>query len=250
MDKLYYLVVENAPDVCEGIIRRMKNFDKWESLGYCVGVKEAIEKIASDKPQLLFLDWSLNGGGAFEILQFIQNDTTYHPYIIFNTGFQKDNPEIPQEIINHYKVDKYLIKPLWENLRNNLATYVLEAEEKSKASNQTKYICWLEDEHKQTIAVDFNKLICICQHPEKPRTRSLYLQGSTQPVNVAMQWYKCYELLNKFKVEYFITKNREHLVVKQFIEKYEKPYVRLKGFAFKIEVVKENTSRLVEWLKN
>ncbi|MBK7090106.1 MAG: hypothetical protein IPH56_14735 [Chitinophagaceae bacterium] len=44
-DKLTYLVVENAPDVCEGIIRRMKNFDRWESLGYCVGVKETIEKI-------------------------------------------------------------------------------------------------------------------------------------------------------------------------------------------------------------
>lgn len=128
--KLTYLVVENAPDVCEGIIRRMKNFDRWESLGYCVGVKETIEKIKTTKPHLLYLDWGLNGGSAYEILQEVQNLSGYNPYIIFNTGFQKDNPEIPQEIINKYKVDKYLVKPLWENLRIHLPQYLQEAEEK------------------------------------------------------------------------------------------------------------------------
>ena len=43
-EKFRFLVVENAVDVCEGIERRMLPFEKWESLGYCTGVKEAIQK--------------------------------------------------------------------------------------------------------------------------------------------------------------------------------------------------------------
>ena len=54
-NKLTYLVIENAPDVCEGIIRRMNEFDKWQTLGYCLGVKEAIEKIKKTCPNLLYL---------------------------------------------------------------------------------------------------------------------------------------------------------------------------------------------------
>ena len=174
-DKLTYLVVENAPDVCEGIIRRMKNFDRWESLGYCVGVKETIEKIKTTKPHLLYLDWGLNGGSAYEILQEVQNLSGYNPYIIFNTGFQKDNPEIPQEIINKYKVDKYLVKPLWENLRIHLPQYLQEAEEKCLQPLKKESLVWLEDENKSKVLVDLRKLICICQHHTEPRKRNIFL---------------------------------------------------------------------------
>src|SRR5687767_9633193 len=101
-EKYAFLVIENAVDVCEGIERRMKAFEKWESLGYCTGVKQAIEKIKKSQPNLIYIDWSLNGGSAFEVLQHVQNLPGYNPYIIFNTGFQSDNPEIPQELINQY----------------------------------------------------------------------------------------------------------------------------------------------------
>ena len=73
IDKLTYLVVENAIDVCEGIERRMHTFTNWQSLGYCTGVKEAIEKINNTRPNLIYLDWGLTGGSAFEVMQQIQN---------------------------------------------------------------------------------------------------------------------------------------------------------------------------------
>ena len=250
-DKLTYLVVENAPDVCEGIIRRMSSFEKWQSIGYCMGVREAMEKINLHRPHLIFLDWSLNGGSAFEILQQIQNTVHYNPYIIFNTGFQKDNPEIPQEIINNYKVDKYLVKPLWENLRNNLSIYLREAEEKQRNNAAKTKALWLEDVNGHTVLIELSKLICICQHPTEQRSRNVYLSSKDKEVTIAIQWQKCYDLLKHHEIDFFITKTRSHLVVKEYVEKFEKPFVRLKGLtAFKIDVVKESIKDFEKWLLN
>lgn len=248
-DKFTYLVIENAPDVCEGIIRRMEGFEKWESLGYSLGVKEAIEKIRATKPDLLYLDWGLNGGSAFEILQAIQNLSSYNPYIIFNTGFQKDNPEIPQEIINKYKVDKYLVKPLWENLRNNLPQYLQEAEEKCLQFFKKESLVWIEDDNKSKVLIDLKKIICICQHPTEPRCRNIYLSAKEKEIIIPLQWQKIYDLLVKNEVDFFITKKRYHLVMKNFVEKFEKPFVRLRGLtAFKIDVVKESIKDFEQWL--
>jgi two-component system, LytTR family, response regulator len=248
-NKFTYLVIENAPDVCEGIIRRMNQFENWQSLGYCVGVKEAIEKIGAEKPNLLYLDWSLNGGSAFEILQQVQNLSAYNPYIIFNTGFQKDNPEIPQEIINKYKVDKYLVKPLWENLRNNLPQYLKEAEEKIMQLVSKKILIWIEDDNKNKVQIDLSKIICICQHPTEPRSRNIYMYTKEKEITIPLQWQKFYDLLQQNGIDFFITKNRSHLVIKQYVEKFEKPFVRLRGLtAFKIDVVKESIKDFERWL--
>jgi two-component system, LytTR family, response regulator len=247
MNNYTYLVVENAPDVCEGIIRRMDIYTHWQSLGYCVGVKEAIEQIDKLKPNLIYLDWSLNGGSAYEVLQTVQNIAQYNPYIIFNTGFQKDNPEIPQEIINNYKVDKYLVKPLWENLRNNLAIYLQEAEEKIIKQKDKSKTIWIADDNGHKILLDLHKIICIVQHPTEQRSRNIFL--TDKQITIPLQWQKMYDLLKTNELDFFITRHRSHVVMKSFIEKFEKPFVRLKGLtAFKIEVVKENCKKFEEWL--
>jgi two-component system, LytTR family, response regulator len=246
-NKLTYLVVENAPDVCEGIIRRMGTYTNWHSIGYCVGIKEAVEKIEIEKPNLVYLDWSLNGGSAYEVLQAMQNLPQYNPYIIFNTGFQKDNPEIPQEIINNYKVDKYLVKPLWENLRNNLASYLQEAEEKIIKQKDKSKTIWIVDDNGYKILLDLHKIICIVQHPTEQRSRNIFL--TDKEITIPLQWQKIYDFLKANEVDFFVTKYRSHIVMKKFIEKFEKPFVRLKGLsAFKIDVVKESCKDFEEWL--
>ncbi|MEQ1554515.1 MAG: response regulator [Ferruginibacter sp.] len=248
-NKLTYLVVENAPDVCEGIIRRMDEFTNWHSLGYCLGVKETVQKIENEKPQLVFLDWSLNGGSAYEVLQTIQNLPKYNPYIIFNTGYQKDNPEIPQEIINNYKVDKYLIKPLWENLRTNLAAYLLAAEEKINLHKTKDKSIWITDDNGHKILINLEEIICIVQHPTEQRSRNVFFTSKDKQITLPLQWQKIYDLLKNNEVNFFVTKHRSHLVVKKHIEKFEKPFVRMKGLtAFKIDVVKENCSAFEDWL--
>lgn len=247
-EKLKYFVIENAPDVCEGIIRRMEKFHNWKSIGYCTGVKESLACIPVARPHLIFLDWGLNGGSAYEILQSIQNLPGYSPYIIFNTGFQRDNPEIPQEIINKYRVDKYLVKPFWENLRHNLPVYLEEAEARARSGVGKPRTVWIEEQSGNRSAINLEKLICICQHPLQPRTRQFFLFGLNREFHVPLQWQKCYELLRSYQIDFFITKNRSHLVVKTYIEKYEKPYIRLRGFPAKIEIVKENIRAFEDWL--
>ncbi len=249
MTNYTFLVIENAPDVCEGIIRRMSPFATWRSLGYAVSVREAIQKIEAGRPGLLFLDWGLNGGSAFEVMQAVQNMTGYDPYIIFNTGFQKDNPEIPQELINHYRVDKYLVKPIWENLQNNLALYVSEAAQKMLHQSEKPKQVWLEDTEGKKLLIALDNLICICQHASEPRKRILYFATSPKEIVVSLQWQKCYELLQMNAIDFFITKSRGHLVCRTFITAFEKPFVRLRGFPAKVEVVKENIKSFELWLE-
>jgi DNA-binding response OmpR family regulator len=247
-NQYHYLVIENATDVCEGIERRMKTFSNWQTQGYCTGVKKAIEQIALIKPALLFLDWSLNGGSAYEVLQAVQNIKQYNPYIIFNTGYQKDNPEIPQEIMNSYKVDKYLIKPYWENLRINLPVYLKEAEEKAALQVIHKQL-WLEDTTGTMKLSDLNKLACIIQHPSESRVRNFHFVNMPAPLNIAMQWQKCYDLLTENGINFFVTKSRSHLVVKEYVQQFDKQFVWLNGVeAFKIDIVKENMKDFESWL--
>jgi CheY-like chemotaxis protein len=247
-EQFTFLVVENAIDVCEGLERRMQAFEKWKSLGYCLGVKEAGEKILSQKPDLIFLDWSLNGGSAFEILQEIQNLSEYNPYIIFNTGFQSDHPEIPQEIINSYKVDKYLVKPFWENLRNHLSSYLKEAEDKSRNQLPKLKLLWIEDVHGEKIPLPVNRIICVIQHQENPRWKDFYIAGKQKEITLHISWENCYDILNDAQINYFVTKRRGHLVVKKYIECLEKPFVRVQELPFKVEVVKERIKKFREWL--
>jgi two-component system, LytTR family, response regulator len=248
-EKLKFLIVENAEDVCEGIERRMKPFENWQSIGYCTGLKETLTKIALFKPHLIFLDWSLNGGSAFEVLQQIQNTSHYNPYIIFNTGFQSDHPEIPQEIINKYSVDKYLVKPFWENLRQNMPSYLKEAEEKARQCQEKPKIVWVKNESGFKIPLSVNKIICVLQHPLNPRRRNFYVTTEAKEITISWTWDRCYELLDANNIDYFVTKSREHLVVKDFIEKFERPFVRLRGVPLKVEVVKEKLREFTDWLQ-
>lgn len=80
------------------------------------------------------------------------------------------------------------------------------------------------------------------------RQRIFYFQNGINEVLVCLQWQKCFELLNRFAIDYFVTKNRGHLVCKKYISVYEKPFVRLQSFPAKIEVVKESIRQFESWL--
>lgn len=249
LHSLKFLVIENATTVCDGIINRMKQFIRWESIGYTTGIQDSCKIIEKYRPQLLFMDWDLAGGSAYDILKFIQNLAAYQPYIIFNTGFQKDNPDIPQEIINNYHVDKYLVKPIWEDLRLHLPDYLAEAESKAiaKSGSETKY--WLRSTEKETILVNLENVSCICQNALNPRIRDFYFTDRDECISTALSWNECAEVLDANHVVYFITKKRSHLAIKDHITGFEKPFVRVKNVKFKLEVVRENLKLFEDWLR-
>jgi hypothetical protein len=106
----------------------------------------------------------------------------------------------------------------------------------------------MQDDQGRKVQVALDKLICICQHPVKPRCRILFVDDSNKEIIIEQQWNKCISLLHQYQVDFFITKKRSHLVTRLYVDVFEKPFVRLRQFPAKIEVVKENIRPFEAWL--
>ena len=244
-----YIIVEDIETVSEGIALRMKPFSEWQNIGMCSSVTDAASAISIHEPHLIFLDWNVKGGSAYEILEAINSINKYQPYIIFNTAYTRDNPEIPQQIFNSYRVDKYLVKPIWKNLSQNLTQYVKEATTKAQKSNNSKQQL-LSDVNGKTTSINLEDLSCIIQH-HNGRAKELYFISQKQPIIVSKTWQECFELLEANNTEYFVSNKRQHLIVKKYIMSYHKPILRLVNFsAYRIEIVKESLKDFEGWLKN
>ncbi len=248
MNKKYnYLIVEDELSVFTAIEERMKPYIHWQALPPCSNAFDAIDKLQNYKPELIFLDWHLTGSSGYDVLDYLLQQNEYKPYIIFMTG-QLENPmQLTKTIINQYKnVHVFIDKPIWENLTNNLENYIRKAAEKAQQVLNTEI--WIEDINSTKQKIETTKIECILQHYDR-RSKNIYLVNNNQPYTVGLSWQECYDLLDSARIEYFVTHRRTHLVVKKFIEKFDKPLVRLKSFnACKIEVVKENIKDFEKWL--
>jgi len=242
-----YLIVEDSLKVCEGIAERMSLFTEWKACRFAHHVDDAKHIVANDKPLLIFIDWSLKGGSAYEVLGYIQNIQDYNPYIIFNTGFQSDNPEIPQEIINNFRVDKYLVKTLWEKLRNQLGEYIAEAEMKA-VTQKTGTTLFLTDKNKISKKTNLADIVCICIDGNDSFIKVLYLSNGNN-IELKITWQQVMAILEKYKIDYFITNSKQHLIIKDYVQNYRRPFIYLKKFPRKIEVVKDKLAEFEKWLK-
>ncbi|MFT3845437.1 MAG: hypothetical protein QM725_10310 [Lacibacter sp.] len=246
--QLKYLIVEDSLKVCEGILERMENFREWKACSFAHHVEEAKKIVERDLPQLIFIDWALKGGSAYDVLDCIQIIPGYSPYIIFNTGYQSENPEIPQEIFNNYKIDKYIVKPIWENLRKNLVRYVREAELKLALVRHEKKVL-ITDIQKKKVYLNIDDLVCVCKHHDNSYLKSLYINNGSL-IQIKSSWEKVYEMISENGLNYFITNHKEHLIMKEHIESYHRPFVKMKNFNNKIEVVKDKLAEFEKWIKH
>jgi len=236
-----YLVIEDDTNVWENIERRMSAFENWRPVGFCSEIDDVLTKISENKPHLIFSDWSIKGGNAFEILNFIKSIENYEPYVIFFTGYQSEHPEIPQEIFNNFPiVKKYIIKPIYENLTNNLADYVMEAEILHK-----NIICksvFIENEYKQKIKIYPNQCIAFLQNENNPRIKTIYLKDEI-PINVKYTWEQILDFAQFHQIDFFITHNRKSIVNRYYISKMQKPFIWLLN-DLKVEVAREKWREL------
>lgn len=245
--KLKYLIVEDSINVCNGIKERVIEFPSWLCCPFAHHVDDALAIIREDSPSLIFMDWSLKGGSAFDVLQFIDNCQNYDPYIIFNTGYQNENPEIPQEVLNNYRIDKYLVKPIWENLRLNLSTYLNEAEYKANYESRIKSELWLTDIAKKRYRINLKDLICIVQSYENPYHKELHFINHAVLI-MKTSWEKLIDMLAGYNINFFITNKRAHIIIKNHIQNYERPFVRMNN-KLKIEIVREKLCDFEKWLE-
>lgn len=231
-----YLVIEDDTNVWENIERRMSIFKNWKPIGFSSEIDDALYKISEQKPHLIFSDWSIKGGNAFQILDFIKTIENYQPYIIFFTGYQSEHPEIPQEILNNYPiVKKYIIKPIYENLTNYLADYVQEAEKLPQPHYNAPV--FLENEFKQKIKILPEDCVAFIQSENNPRIKTIYINAQP-PINVKYTWEQIINFAENSRIEYFITHNRKSVINKKYISKIHKPFIWLNE-DLKIEVARE-----------
>lgn len=234
------MVIEDDPNVCEGIRRRMEKYDGWNCIGLCTSFTESVEAIQKHHPELLFLDWAIKGGNSFQILQRIKSESGYHPYVVFFTGYRSDRREIHEEMVNTHKVHRYFGKPIWEKLDTCLSQCLTEAKEHADR-NTVNIPLWIETVEKERVKVFPGDLVCIHQS-ENPRHKILCFSGSLM-YEVKANWQYCEKLLKKFGINYFVVNKRESIINLDCIEKIESNLLRLKQ-NIQVKISKEKLKEL------
>lgn len=217
--KLKYIVIEDDTNVWDNIRERMNVFENWQPVEFSSELTDALQKIESEKPELIFTDWSIRGGNAYHILDKIKGIRNYSPYIIFFTGYQSENPEIPQKIFNDYSimVKKYIIKPIYENLTNHLADYVKEAEQNAEKPEEE---IWIEDYSKRKLKIKPADCMAFLQIPDRPRLKEIIIRDMPSVI-VKYKWEDCMFLIEKYGLDFFVTYHRKSIINKKFIKKLD-----------------------------
>jgi len=218
--KYNYLVIEDDTNVWENIRCRMLAYDDWQALEFSSELTDAVAKITEEKPELIFTDWSIRGGNAYQILESISTVENYTPYIIFFTGYQSENPEIPQKIVNHFPiVKKYIIKPIYENLTNHLAEYIEEARLLALKSGEKKEI-WIEDFMQRKFRINPAECMAFLQIPDRPRMKRLIVKDMPS-ITLKYTWEDCSRLILKWGIDFFVAYHRKSIINKAFVKKLD-----------------------------
>ena len=104
MSKLKTLLVDDEP-LARNLLRSIvSKFDAIEVVGECKNGREAIDSVATDAPDLIFLDIQMPNVNGFEVVKTLQSDTM--PMIIFATAYN----QYAIDAFDLHAVD-YLLKP-------------------------------------------------------------------------------------------------------------------------------------------
>jgi two-component system LytT family response regulator len=240
--KYTYCIIEDAKDVCDGIISRMNDFDNWQYIGDAQDIDAAMEIIFNSNPNLIFMDWDIKGSSTFPLLERLKLQSDYKPFIIFFTAFQNDEPQIPEKIHNQYKVHKYLVKPIWNNLSENLKDYLEEAVQYVMQHSKVT----LRTIDTELIAINFNDVVYCTVFDGEKRTKSLLLSnGNTLIVKGNLD-----DIENHFKnhkVNTIRPNKRYSILNTAFIKSYKRPTIHLTATNKTLEVSPDNIKDFEEW---
>jgi two-component system, LytTR family, response regulator len=104
MSKLKTLLVDDEP-LARNLLRSIvSKFDDIEIIGECKNGREAIDSVAADAPDLIFLDIQMPNVNGFEVVKTLQSDTM--PMIVFATAYN----QYAIDAFDLHAVD-YLLKP-------------------------------------------------------------------------------------------------------------------------------------------
>ncbi|TAD84514.1 MAG: response regulator [Bacteroidetes bacterium] len=243
-----YCVIEDIPDVRDRLQKEMNAWPDWHCVGSSDSVRMAKKMIEENRPHLIFCDWDLVGGSGFEVLQHIQQIKDYAPFIIFNTGFQADHPEIAEELINTYKVDAFINKPYWQKLLEQLPQLLQQATDKINRPADQK-LWWLRLANGERQRINLDAMVAIVQCPENPRNKLVYLHQNPEPLACTLTWPEAAELFERAGLQAFAINKRYAIIGKKYIQRYQAPYVWVGNPPLKLEVVKETLRDFEKWVQ-
>ncbi len=102
------VIVDDEPLARKGLQLRLAAHKDVEVIAECVNGREALEVIARDGPDLVFLDIQMPGMNGFDVISNLQQDNM--PLIVFVTAFD----QYAIEAFDVHAVD-YLLKPIDED---------------------------------------------------------------------------------------------------------------------------------------
>ena len=121
--KIDCIIIDDEKLARELLTEFLEPFNDIEIVAECSNGKDAVEKIESLKPQLIFLDVQMPGMDGFDVLESIE----HKPYVIFTTAYD----QYAIKAFDKNAID-YLLKPLDEerfNVAVNRAFERIKADE-------------------------------------------------------------------------------------------------------------------------
>ena len=237
-----FIVIEDDLKVCNDVKNRMSVFENWTCLALIPAFDEALHCIINEKPDLLFLDYSIRGGNTFELLDEIGKINNYAPFIIYFTGYGSDNPFISEDVVNKYHVNIFLNKPIQEKLTSYLAQYLIKATQWIEWNTATEV--WITTIQKQKMKIASKDIFCISQSETNPRFKIIHTSDGKQ-IEIKASWQDCEAIAVKHNIDYCFTNARYTLINKSFISKIQKPYIWLNNDQLKVEVTKDKWKNVV-----
>ncbi|HNP18956.1 MAG TPA: LytTR family DNA-binding domain-containing protein [Fulvivirga sp.] len=119
--KIDCIIIDDEKLARELLLEFLEPYSDIEIVAECSNGKDAVEKINSTKPQLIFLDVQMPGMDGFDVLETIK----HKPYVIFTTAYD----QYAIKAFDKSAID-YLLKPLDEE---RFKQAVLRASDRIKA---------------------------------------------------------------------------------------------------------------------
>lgn len=244
---LPYAIVEDIPDVADRLRLEMEQYTGWVCVGNASSVRQARQLLDAHRPALLFCDWDLVGGSGFEVLQHVSAMSDYHPYVVFNTGFQADHPEIAEALVNIYRPDTFINKPYWKKLKEQLEQILVAAREKHAKGNVVADSTWIIAADGRRIQLNRSSIICIVQDTVNPRHKRIYTPRYSDGLACQLTWPEAEDILSQGSIDYFVTNKRLAIICRQYLLQVDGCFAYLQHVPFKVEVVKEYLRPFYAW---
>jgi two-component system LytT family response regulator len=131
------IIVDDEPLARRGLEIRLREFDGFEIVAQCANGREAVEAVARQAPDLMFLDIEMPGIDGFEVLRRIPQGSM--PMVVFVTAFDR----YAIDAFDAHALD-YLLKPLVdERLERTIGRIREQAAQRGSAKHREQLVALL-----------------------------------------------------------------------------------------------------------